>query len=147
MFISFNMQIINMAQIELTDQYVEKIDRLVKNGLFADREEAIKAGLETLLQLSEEDIKIIEKVQREVNSYCDIHLGNILGGGMPIRVAIKGKDYFRVPIKGEYEGKLYTYGHLFVDAESLAIDENLSDSREKIHKRAEQLTGYDGTII
>lgn len=136
-----------MAQIELEEQDLENIDEMIKTGMFADRKQAIKAGLESLLRFSKEDMEKMKKAQIEADSYCEIHLGSILYGGTPIKVVADSKEYFKIPVKGEYEGKTYTYGHLYVDVETLAVDEQLSDSREKIHKTAEQLTGYDGTII
>jgi len=130
-----------MPQIELEEQDLEKADKLVSTGVFFDRQQAVKAGLEVLLELSETELKKIKDVQKEVNSYCEIHLGSILYPGIPIRVALNGKDYFKVPIKGRYEDKVYTYGHLLVDAETLAVDEQLSDSPKQIHKTAIELTG------
>lgn len=136
-----------MPQIELGEKDLEKVDKLVKNGLFFNRQHAVKAGLESLLELSEGDLIKMKTAKREANSYCEIHLGNMLYAGMPIGAIVNDKEYFKVPVKGNYEGKTYTYGHLYVDSEMLTVDEQLSDSREKIHKTAEQLTGYDGTII
>lgn len=136
-----------MAQIELEEQDLENIDEMIKIGMFPDRKQAIKAGLESLLRFSKEDIEKMKKAQIEVNSYCEIHLGSILYAGAPIKVVADGREHFKIPVKGEYEGRTYTYGHLYVNVETLVVDEQLSDSREKIHKTAEQLTGYDGTII
>ena len=133
--------------IELADQDLEKLDKLVKTGLFLDRQQVVKASLESLLQLPEEDIKKMKQVQAKINGYCDSHLGNMLGAGAPFKIAINDKEYFKVPIKGEYEGKVYTYGYLFVDAMTLTIDEQLSDSREKIHQTARELTSYDEIAV
>lgn len=136
-----------MPQIELEEQDLEKVDRLLKTGMFLNRQQAVKAGLENLLELSVEDLKKMEQVQVKVNGYCDSHLGNMLGAGIPIKVIVNGREYFKVSVKGEYEGETYTYGYLYVDAEMLTVDEQLSDSREKIHETARQLTGYDENII
>ena len=130
-----------MSQIELEEQDLEKVDKLVNTGIFFNREQALKAGLEVLLDLSETELQKIKEIQKEVNSYCEIHLGSILYPGMPIRIFVDRKEYFKVPIKGIYEDKTYTYGHLFVDAETLIVDEQLSDSQKEIHKTAIELTG------
>lgn len=127
--------------IELPDKDLEKVDRLVKNGMFLNREHVIKTGLESLLQLSEEELEKMRQAQIKVNGYCDSYLGNMLGADIPVKVVVNGKEYFKVPVKGEYENKIYTYGHLFLNAETLTIDEQLSDSPKKIHKTTLELTG------
>ena len=133
--------------IELEEQDLERVDKLVKIGMFSSRQQAVKVGLESLLQLSEEDLKKMREAQNKVNGYCDSHLGNMLGAGLPLKVVVDSKDYFKISIKGEYEDKVYTYGYLFVDAETLDVDEELSDSIEKIHETAKQLIGHDKNTI
>ncbi len=127
--------------IEVGDKDLEKVDNLVKRGVFLSREHVVKAGLESLLELPEEEIEKMKLAQVKVSGYCDSHLGNMLGGGVPARVLVNGKEYFKVPVKGEYKSDIYTYGHLFVDADTFAIDERLSDSPKKIHSTALELTG------
>lgn len=136
-----------MAQIELEERDLEKVDKLVKSGIFFSTENAIKELIESLLEISETDLKKMRQAQIKVNGYCDSYLGNLLGAGIPLKVVVAGKEYFQVPVKGEYEGETYTYGHLFVAVETLTIDEQLSDSREKIHETVKQVTGYDEDII
>ena len=130
-----------MVQIELEEQDLEKVDNLVKEGLFPNRNRVIQAGLENLLQLSKEDIKNMEEARTEVNGYLTIHVGDILSSGTPLRTIVNSKEYYKVPVRGFFEGKFYTYGHIFVDCQTLKIDESVSDSPKKIHKTALELTG------
>ena len=136
-----------MPQIELEEQDLEKVERLLKTGIFLNSQQAVKAGLETLLELSDEDFEKMNQAQVKVNGYCDSKLGNMLGAGVPVKVVINGMEYFKVPVKGEYKDKIYTYGHLYVDVKTLAIDEQLSDSREKIHEVARRLIGHNENTI
>lgn len=130
-----------MAHIELEEQDLEKVDELVKEGLFSSRNLAIQAGLESLLQLTKEEIKNMEEARAEVNAYLTGYVGDILSSGTPIRAIVNSKEYYKVPIRGFFEGKFYTYGHIFVDCQDLKIDESISDSPKKIHKTALELTG------
>ena len=136
-----------MALIELEERDLEKVNKLVKSGIFFSTENVIKELIESLLEISEDDLKKMRQAQIKVNGYCDSHLGNLLGAGIPLKVVATGKEYFQVPVKGEYEGRVHTYGHLFVDVETLTVDEMLSDSREKIHETVKQLTDYDEDTI
>lgn len=130
-----------MPQIELEEKDLEKVDELVKEGLFSNRDKVIMAGLESLLQLSKEEIKKMEDAKSEVNAYLTDHVGDILSSGAPMHTVVNSKEYYRVPVTGVYEGKFYTYGHIFVDCQSLEIDEAVSDSPKKIHQTAARLTG------
>lgn len=135
-------QILNMPQtIELTDQELEKVDELVKEGLFSNRDQVIRASLENLLQLPKKEIINMEEARAEVNGYLTDHVGDILSSGTPLRVVVNSKYYYKVPVIGFYEGKFYTYGHIFVDCQTLEIDKSISDSPKKIHKTASELTG------
>ncbi len=130
-----------MPQIELTEQELEKVDELVKGGLFSNRNKVIQAGLESLLQLSKEEIKNMEEARAEVNAYLTVYVGDILSSGTPLRTIVNSKEYYKVPVNGFFEGKFYTYGHIFVDCQTLEIDESVSDSPKKIHRTALELTG------
>lgn len=136
-----------MPQIELEEQDLEKVGKLIKSGIFLSAENMIKELIRSLLELSEEDLEKMKQAQIKVNSYCDSYLGNLLGAGIPLKINLAGKEYFQVPVKGEYEGRIYTYGHLFVATETLTVDEQLSDSIEKIHETIKQLTSYDQAAI
>ena len=130
-----------MPQIELSEQDLEKVDQLVKEGLFLNRNRVIQAGLENLLHLSKEDFKNMEEARSEVNAYLTGHVGDILSSGMPIRTIVNSKEFYKVPVRGFFDGKFYTYGYIFVDCQTLKIDEFISDSPQKIHKTAAKLTG------
>ncbi|MBI2547164.1 MAG: hypothetical protein HYW23_01820 [Candidatus Aenigmarchaeota archaeon] len=130
-----------MAQIELQEQDLEKVDELVKEGLFSNRNQVIRVSLERLLQFSKEEIRNMEEARAEVNAYLTDYVGDILSSGTPLHAVINSKDYYKVPVTGFYQGKFYTYGHIFVDCQSLEINESISDSPKKIHQTAKELTG------
>ncbi len=130
-----------MMQIELEEQDLTRVDELVKEGLFSNRDRVIQAGLENLLQLSKEEIRNMEEARAEVNAYLTGYVGDILFAGFPTKTVINNREYFRVPIKGKYENKIYTYGHILVDCIALQVDVSVSDSPKKIHKTALELTG------
>jgi len=130
-----------MPQIKLEERDLERVDELVREGFFSNRNQVIRAGLESFLQLSKEEIKNMEEARAEVNAYLTERVGDILSSGTPLHVMIDSKDYYKVPVTGFYEGKFYTYGHIFVDCHTLQINESVSDSPKKIHKTALELTG------
>jgi len=130
-----------MPQIELEEHELEKVDKLVKEGLFSNRDQVIQAGLENLLQLSKEEIKKMEESRAEVNAYLTDHVGDILSSGTPVHTIVNSKEYYKVPVIGFYEGNFYTYGHIFVDRQNLKIDEAVSDSPKELHLTASKLTG------
>lgn len=50
-----------MTQIELEERDLEKVDKLIKSGIFFSTENAIKELIESLLEISEDDLKKIHK--------------------------------------------------------------------------------------
>ncbi len=120
---------------------LKEIDRLVEKRLFSDREHLIKSGVRILLETSEDEIRRMEEAKAEVNGHLIIYVGDILFAGTPVKTSVNSKEYYKIPVNGKYEGRIYTYGHMFVDCKTLQIDASASDSPEQIHKTALQLTG------
>ena len=83
----------------------------------------------------------MEEARYVVNGYLTDYVGDILSSGTPVRVIVNSKEYYKVPVRGFFGEKYYTYGHIFVDCQTLKIDESISDSPKKIHKTALELTG------
>lgn len=135
------MQLFIMLQIELEKQEWEKVDELIKEGLFSNRNQVIQTVLDNLLQLPKEEIKRMEEARAEVNGYLTSRVGDVLSSGTPLRTIINSKEYYKVPVRGFFDGKSYIYGYIFVDCHTLKIDESVSDTPKKIHKTAIELTG------
>lgn len=128
-----------MVQIELEEQDLEKVDKLVKNGLFINRNQALKTGLESLTELSEDEIKKMKIVRAKANSYLEINVGNLLFASAPIKVLINGRELYRVTAKGSHKGVRHTLGYIYLDANSLEIDKELSTHPEKISDEARKI--------
>jgi len=75
-----------MSQIELSEQDLEKVDKLVKNGLFINRNQVIMSGLESLSEISEDEVRKMKDAQAKVNSYLEINVGNLLSAGCQSRL-------------------------------------------------------------
>lgn len=128
-----------MPQIELSEQDLEKIDELVKNGVFIDRNQALRTSLESLSDLSNEEVKKMKRAQAKVNSYLEINIGNLLFAGVPIKVIVNEKELYRIVAKGSYKGERYNLGLIYLDVNSLEIDKELSTSVEKISEEADRI--------
>lgn len=128
-----------MPQIELSEQELQKVDELIKNGVFIDRNQALRTGLESLSDLSNEEVKKMKNAQAKVNSYLEINVGNLLFAGAPIKVVVNGKELYRIAAKGSYKGKRYDLGYIYLDVNSLEIDKELSTSSEKVSEEADRI--------
>jgi len=95
-----------MPQIELEEQDLEKMDELIKEGLFSNRKQVINASLENLLQLPKEEINRMEEARAEVNGYLTAYVGDILFSSFPTRAVVNDREYFKVPVKGRFENKI-----------------------------------------
>lgn len=128
-----------MPQIELEEHDLEKIDNFIKNGLFINRDQALRTSLESLTDLSEDEVKKMKTARANVNSYLEINVGNLLFAGAPIKVVVNGKELYRVAAKGSYKGMKYTLGHIYLDNNSLEIDKELSTPPEKISEKTDRI--------
>ena len=128
-----------MPQIELSEQDLEKVDKLIKNGLFVDRSQVIMSGLENLSEISEDEVRKMKNAQAKVNSYLEVNVGNLLFAGVPIKVIVNGKELYRIATKGSYKGERYNLGYIYLDAHSLEIDKELSASPEKISEETDKI--------
>lgn len=128
-----------MPQIELSEHDLEKVDILVKNGLFIDRNQAIRSSLESFTELSEDEVRKMKNVQSKVNSYLEINVGNLLFAGTPIKAAVNGKELYRVAVRGSYKKIKHTFGYIYVDSNSLELNKDLSTSPEKISDEADRI--------
>lgn len=205
-----------MPQIEVSEQELQKVDELVKNGVFQSRESAIKGileslslgeikrmekakeiadmysmifcgdmipltptktfingkelykvplrvastnsifgyvyvdvqtmevdtnlstGWESLPDMSDEKLEELKKIQVLADNYCETHLDSMYAGA-PRKVTIEDKEYFEVLVKRREEDKTYIYGGLFIDANTLAVEEMMHKSKERVHEIAEMI--------
>lgn len=126
----------------LSEKDVMEIDKLIEQGVFLNRSDAIRTGLRYLLEISKKELQDMEKIKQvraEVNEHLTIHVGDILSAGLPIKVVVEGKEFYRVPVRGVYNNIPHTYGYIFLDANTLELDKKLSDSPQQIHKNAEKI--------
>lgn len=107
--------------IELADKELEKVDSLVKEGLFSNRESAIKVILESL---SLDEIKRVERIKVEVNSFLEIHMGNMLYLDTPVKVVIDGKEMYKFPVKTHADRTRHFF-YLYADPHTMEINVNL----------------------
>ena len=115
-----------MPQIELSDQDIQKVDDLVKNGVFHSRENAIKTILESI---SFEELKRMESARHEVDMFLEISMGNMLYAGVPLKVIIDGRDMYKIPVKS-VSNKMLNFFYLYVDQNTLEVDAHfLTDLR------------------
>ncbi len=134
--------------LELTDQDLERIDRLVRNGVFIDRYQVLRVSLESLTDLSEDEIKKIKTVRSKVNSFLETDIGNLLFAGTPIKIVVDGNELYRVAAKGNYKGKTRVLGHIYMNSNSLEINKELSTPAEKIFEEAERIVKEnEGTVL
>lgn len=126
-------------QAILPDEYLKEIDELIRKRIFKSREQVLRISLESLLELSEEEIKKMKEARAEVNSYLTGKVGDILSAGQAIKVIVNKKEYYKIPVRGIYNNKIYTYGYVYIDSNSMQIDDEISDPPQKIHKNAELL--------
>jgi len=127
------------TQAVLSEEHLREIDELIQKNIFKSREQVIRVSLESLLELSEEEIKKMKEARDEANAYLTAKVGDILSAGQPIKIIVNKKEYYRIPVRGVYDNKLHTYGYVYVDCDSMQTDEIISDSPQKIHKNAELL--------
>ena len=123
--------------IELPEQDLEKVDRLVKSGLFSNREDVVKAGLESLLQLSEEEIKRIEKAKSEADMFLWDYRGDALYSIAPSKVIIDGKELYKTPVKSSNYENSPIFGYVYLDAQTLEVDVDLSTGFESLHEMSD----------
>jgi len=123
--------------IELPDKDLEKVDRLVKSGLFSNREDVVKAGLESLLQLSEEEIKRIEKAKSEADMFLWDYRGDALYSIAPSKVIIDGKELYKTPVKSSNYENSPIFGYVYLDAQTLEVDVDLSTGFESLHEMSD----------
>lgn len=124
--------------IELADQDLEKVDMLVKSGLFLNREQAVKAGLESLLQLSEEEIKKMERIKSRADMFLWSYRGDALYTLLPSKMVIDGKELYKLPVKNcNYEDSPI-FGYVYVDAQTLEVDADLSTAFESLPETNEE---------
>lgn len=117
-----------MPQIELSEQNLQKVDNLVKEGVFSNRNQVIRTSLESLLQLSTEEIKNMEKAKHNASMFLEIYMGDMLYVGMPVKVIIGGKELYKVPVKSASDKSLHFYLH--ADPNTLEVNAHfLTDLR------------------
>lgn len=127
-----------MPQIDLSEQELEKVDKLVKEGLFSSRNQVIQTGLESLLQLSKEEIKRMEKVRHEVDMFLEISMGDMLYANMPAKVTIDGKEMYKVPVKSASD-KTSHFFNLYVNPTTMEVDLNfLTDLRKSLPEMSDE---------
>lgn len=137
-----------MPQIELADQDLEKVDRLVRDGVFKSRESALKGILESL---SEDELKRVEEAKLNVDLYLMTYVGDMLYSTVPVKVIIiDGKDMYKIPVKSASD-KTKEVFYAYVDTRTLEVDVNMSmglrslpemsqkelEERKKFHKIAD----------
>lgn len=115
-----------MPHIEVSEQELQKVDELVRNGISDSRENAIKLILESL---SLEEIKRMEKAKHIVDMYLPIYEGDMLYPLIPTKLVIDGKEVYKVPVKS-YSDKNYFQGYVYVDAQIMEVDIDLSTGWE-----------------
>ena len=93
--------------------------------------------------------KDLEKVKFEAGMYLEIHLGNMLYPGMPVRAVINGEEMYKVPIKSSSdETNSLIFGYLYIDTQTMKVDKTLSSSRDDIDKVAkETITQNESTLL
>lgn len=97
----------------------------------------LSTGWESLPDMSDEELRELKKIQTLVDGYCESHLDDMYAG-VPRKVTIEDKDYFEVLVKKKVD-KIYIYGGLFIDAKTLAIDQMIHKSKERVHGIAEMI--------
>ena len=111
-----------MPQIELEEQDLIKVDQLVKAGLFSNRNQAIRTSLENLLQLSNEDIKNMEKAKHEASMFLEIYMGNMLYPGAPAKIVINGKEMYKIPVKSVSNKIKSDIFYVYIDPHTMEVD-------------------------
>lgn len=98
----------------------------------------LSTGWECLPNMSDEELAELKKIQILSDNYCESRLDNMYAG-VPRKVTIEDKEYFEVLVKRKEDGKTYIYGGLFIDAETLAVEEMIHKSKERVHEVAEMI--------
>jgi len=115
-----------MPQIELEERDLEKVDELVKEGLFSSRTDAIQSGLESLLQLTKEEIKNMGRAKDEADKFLEINMGNMLYPSTPMKLIINGRELYKVPVKTASPQNSADICYVYVDAQTMEVDIDLS---------------------
>lgn len=116
-----------MAQIEVPERDIQKIDELVDRGKFPNRENAIKVILENLSESSLDEIRRIEKAKQIASMYLETYEGILLYPVTPLREVIDGRDMYKIPVKSEADPNSI-FGYVYIDAQTMEIDIDLSTS-------------------
>lgn len=126
-----------MAQIEVPEQDIQKIDELVNRGVFLDRENAIKIILESFSELSEDEIKRMEKAKQIADMYLETYAGILLYAITPLKIVMDGREVYKIPVKTE-AGPNSIFGYVYVDAQTMEIDIDLSTGLESLPSMSDE---------
>ncbi|MBI2543508.1 MAG: hypothetical protein HYW24_04980 [Candidatus Aenigmarchaeota archaeon] len=120
-----------MPQIELADRDLEKVDELVKNGIFHSRESAVKGILESISDLSLEEIKKMEKAKQKASMFLEIYMGILLHPITAMKTLIEGREMYKISVKSELD-QHSIFGYVYIDAQTLEVNIDLSIDWESL---------------
>lgn len=127
-----------MPQIEVSEQELQKVDELVKNGVFHSRESAVKGILESLSELSLDEIKRMEKAKQEADMFLMIYRGDMLYTLTPSKVIIGRKELYKLPVKSATYENSPIFGYVYVDPRTLQVDVDLSTGFEALPETSKE---------
>lgn len=130
-------------QALLSEQDIEEIDKLVKQGIFPNREYVIRTAVKILVSQQASEIENMRKGMSIVNDFLMDNVGDLPWADEPTIEVWNGIKVYRYPIRTEYNKKVYNLGYISLDAKKLEIIKEISESKEKIIEVAESIEDTD----